>query len=72
MLNNGIHGGNPPNLNAIKTDKDKLAMFVMELLGRHVHLNVDVHELIVANLLRHWDEIKYFFFFIIIILTFGP
>ena len=57
MLDNNIHGGNPPNLNAIKTDKDKLATFVMELLGRHVHLNVDVHELIIANLLRHWDEI---------------
>ena len=56
MLNQGIHGGNPPNLNMIMTDKEKLAPFVMEVLGRHLHVNVDVQELVVANLLRHWDE----------------
>ena len=28
----------------------------MEVLGRHIHVNVDVQELIVANLLCHWDE----------------
>ena len=56
MLNNNIHGGNPPTLNAITTEKDKVAPFVKELLGRHVNVKVDVQELIVANMLRHWDE----------------
>ena len=56
MLNNNIHGGNPPTLNAITTEKEKVAPFVTELLGRHVHLKVEVQELIVGNMLRHWDE----------------
>ena len=56
MLNQGIHGGNPPNMSAIRTDKEKVLPFVKHLLGRHVHIDEEVQLLIVANLLRHWDE----------------
>ena len=56
VLNQGIHGGNPPNLSAIRTEKEKVFPFVTYLLGRHVHVNEEVQHLIIANLLRHWDE----------------
>ena len=56
VLNQIIHGGNPPNLHDVKTECTKLDEFVRQLIGRHTHIEKEVRDLIVANLSRHWDE----------------
>ena len=56
VLNQSIHGGNPPNLRDVKTECSKLNDFVNNLIVCHKHIVKEVKELIVANLLRHWDE----------------
>ena len=48
-------GGVPPNLKHIKNDRDKIPNFVKLWLGRHINIDVDMQEFIVANMLRHWD-----------------
>ena len=54
---NGYHGGSPPSMDDIDTDKDKVERFVNEVLGHHKHVNVPMQRFLVANLLRHWDEL---------------
>ena len=56
VLNQSIHGGNPPNLKDVKTERSQLDEFVRQLIGRHRNIEKDVRDLIVANTLRHWDE----------------
>ena len=56
VLNQGIHGGNPPNLDDVTTERMKLDEFARQLIGRHHYIEKEVRDLIVANTLRHWDE----------------
>ena len=57
VMGQGYHGGVPPTLDDIFDEKDKVDKFVQSLLGHHIHIDMDMKKLLVANMLRHWKEI---------------
>ena len=56
VLGQGYHGGFPPTLDDIEDEKEKLDAFVTSWIGHHSSLSKDLQELLVANMLRHWNE----------------
>ena len=49
--------GCPPTLDSIsKSDKAKVSLFVKTLLGDHKHIKAGVKELLVANMMRFWND----------------
>ena len=57
MLGQGYHGGIPPTLDDIVFDNEKLDKFVHMWLGHHTKVSVQMQRFLIANMLRHWDEI---------------
>ena len=48
--------GSPPSLDDIVTAKGKVLSFVKCLLEDHKHLKAGIKEMLVANLMRFWNE----------------
>ena len=58
VLGQGYHGGAPPTLDDIVDESDKVDTFVHQWLGYHQHVDLKLQRLLVANMLRHWEETK--------------
>ena len=56
VLGQGYHGGTPPTLDDIVDESDKVDNFVHQWLGIHIHVDDKIKKLLVANMLRHWEE----------------
>ena len=56
VLGQGYHGGTPPILDDIVDESDKVDNFVHQWLGIHIHVDDKIKKLLVANMLRHWEE----------------
>jgi hypothetical protein len=49
-------GGDPPNLDDIKTKKGSVNDFVNALLGHHTHVKEEVKRILVANGIRFYSD----------------
>ena len=56
VLGQGYHGGAPPTFDDVEEERDKIPHFVSSLLGHHLNVKDNIKMLLVANLLRHWNE----------------
>ena len=56
VLGQGYHGGAPPLLDDITDEYEKVDKFLKCLLGHQSKVKDDLKQLLVANLLRHWNE----------------
>ena len=52
----GYHGGAPPTLDDISDEKDKVEKFVDLWLGHNSKVSREIKKLLIANMLRHWNE----------------
>ena len=52
----GYHGGVPPTFDDVEEEREKVPHFIASLLGHHLHICPKLKMLLVANLLRHWNE----------------
>ena len=62
VLDNEVYGGCPPTLDDITEHREMLESFKVALFGKQVHLKEGVPELLLASVIRFYDDFWTFVF----------